>query len=658
MPSLGEVILYMKGDDSQLESSLDGAKGKTNSFASTATNLLGGVVAGAAVAAAGAIVGIGTAAFNVSSDTATAAADIAASLGIPIEEAERFAEVARRVYGNNFADSVGDAAIAVEGLAKQLGLTADDPALQTMTENAFRLRDVFGVDVNESIDAVKTLMENFGVSGDEAFDLIARGHQVGLDRSGDFLDTIGEYSVQFKEGGASVEEYFSLLQSGLQGGMLGTDKAADLFKEFRVRIQDGSESTRDALESIGINADEMAEKLGNGSMTAFEAFEIVDKALRKTTDSNVQFTAGVGLLGSQFEDLGASAALGMETMSDSFYDIGGAIENLDAKYATFGSAVDGIWRRLIVSISPYTDKLLELVNDAMPAVMGAFDQFDATVGPAMEATGNTINTVVNFVKDLFSGLRTSVDDNATGPLAYWKTWVDTNLPLVQTLIQNVLGTIQQLWQIFGPAIELIASTSFNNILLLIDTVMRTIGDLITLTLQVLTGDWEGAWGTMEGIVTRIWDTIRTVVGNQLGLLKDLILQIDWAELGRNIIQGIANGISSAASTIANAARRAAEDALKAAKNFLGIRSPSTKAEKEIGEPFGEGIGKGIEGKIQGLAGNVSLSLGGLMSSIQQPAASATNGMTLNIYLSGDNATYESGRAVSRGVLDELRKRGR
>lgn len=654
--TLAEAVVFFKGDDKQLSSDLDSAETKTKGFAGNATALIGGAVAGAAVAAGAAIIGIGAAALDVSSDTRQAAGDIAASLGLPIEEAEKFAEVARRVYGNNFADSVTDAADAVGQLAKQMGLTADDPALQTMTENAFRLRDVFGVEVNESVDAVKTLMENFGVTSEEAFDLLATGYQRGLDRSGDFLDTIGEYSNQFAEGGASAVEFFSALDSGSQGGMLGIDKAADAFKEFRVRIQDGSTLTKESLEMIGLSADEITTGLADGSLTVKDAWDMVQRALVTTNDSSVQFQAGVGLIGTQFEDLGAKTVLAMDITED--WAEGGlsSITSLDAKYQSFGGAVEGIWRRLTVSISPFTDKLLELVNDAMPAIMGAFDAFDAAVGPTMEGIGKTIDTVVSAVKGWFGEFKTSIDVNAIGPLQYWQDWADENLPRVQQIFETVLGFIQAFWVEWGDEIMFVVNNTFENAWLIIDTVMRTIGDLITLALQLITGDWEGAGATIEGIVTRIWETITTVVTNQIESLKELFGSIDWGELGRNIIQGIADGIGAAGSIIADAARDAAENAYDAAKRFLGISSPSKKAEEGIGVPFGEGIAKGIESTIGGLAGTVNLGLSNMMGGIQTQGA-GTGSINITVNVSGDNATYESGRAVGRGINDELRKRG-
>lgn len=662
---LETLAVALVAETSEFKSGLDSADNIAQGWASKLGGAVGGLIQGAvmvgAAAAAAAVISIGTAAFDVSTQVNTATADIAASLGVPTDEARRFADVAREVYGNNFADSVTDAAAAVTQLAMQLGMSADDPSLQTMAENAFRLRDVFGVDVADSINAVKSLTENFGISSQEAFDLIATGYQRGLDSSGDFLDTIGEYSVQFAEGGASAVEFFSAMDTGLQGGMLGTDKAADAFKEFRLRIQDGSKLTADSLAAIGLSAEDITTRMADGTLTAADAWDMVQRALIETQDPVTQFNAGVGLMGAQFEDLGASTILAMDITED--WAEGGieSITKLDAKYDTFGSAVEGIWRRLVVSVSPFTDKLLELVNDAMPAVMDAFDAFDAAVGPTMDGIGNAINTVVTFVNGLWEQFGTSVNEDAVGPLQYWQDWAATNLPMVETLFNNILTAIQGFWALFGDDIMHIVNNTFNTAWTIIDTVMRTIGDIITLALQLLTGDWEGAFTTMQGIVERIWDTIKTVIGNQLDSIRTAVTSIDWGATGNAIVQGIADGISNGAQYIIDAAESAASSALNAAKDWLGIRSPAKVPADEIGEPFAEGVGVGAEKGFRNLVGRIDSGLAGLMGSIAtpQPAMVAAGGhspINITIYLQG-GATYEDGRNVGRGINDELRARG-
>lgn len=542
--NLAEAVVFFKGDDSKLSNDLDNAKGKTQNFASAATNLIGGAVVGAAAAAGAAIIGIGVAAFDVSQDTATAAADMAASLGILPAEAEKFANVAKQVYGNNFADSVGDAADAVTEVAKQMKLAAEDPALKTMTENALRLRDSFGIEVSESIGTVKNLMENFGITSEEAFNLIVAGNQKGLNASGDLLESINEYSVQFASGGATASEFFSIMESGYQNGVLGTDKAADAFKEFRVRIQDGSALTSESLAQLGLDADVITTGLANGTLTAADAFKMVTTALGETDDKTIQFQAGVGLLGTQFEDLGTDIATNLKMTTDWAAGSEGAIAGLDAKYNTFGNAMERLWRRLTVSVSPFTDKLLDLVNNAMPYVMAAFDTFDKEIVPIMEAVSGAISTMVEFVKPLFTGFAGSVNE-ASVPLTYLKEWVDTNLPLLQKVFETVLGAIQGFWTLFGDDVMHIVKNTFEVVSSIIGTVLATIGDTITLFLQLITGDWEGAWETFKGIFERIWETIKTVVSTQLDSLKTLFSNIDWGKVGETLLNAVLEGIKLA-----------------------------------------------------------------------------------------------------------------
>lgn len=72
------------------------------------------------------------------------------------------------------------------------------------------------------------------------------------------------------------------------------------------------------------------------------------------------------------------------------------------------------------------------------------------------------------------------------------------------------------------------------------------------------------------------------------------------KIGAAIISGIVNGIVAGATAIADAAKNAASSALNAAKEFLGISSPSKRAMEEIGLPFAEGIGAGISAGQSGV----------------------------------------------------------
>ena len=151
------------------------------------------VALGAGAVAGGAVAAVGTAAFEVSRQTEQASRQIEATLGVSRAQAEELGAVARRVFGNNFAGSVQEAGDAVALLSQQVeGIAGQEQAL---TEKAFSIYDAFGEPVDRVISAVATLTSEFeDLDPTEAFDLVAAGFQRGLDESGDFLDSIGEYS--------------------------------------------------------------------------------------------------------------------------------------------------------------------------------------------------------------------------------------------------------------------------------------------------------------------------------------------------------------------------------------------------------------------------------------------------------------------------------
>ncbi|HEY9885642.1 MAG TPA: hypothetical protein V6C96_00130, partial [Vampirovibrionales bacterium] len=157
---------------------------------SAGAGALGGVLAGATaggiVAVAGATTAFGLAVMDVSGQAMQAQREFQGELGVTEERAKQLSDVAVDVFANNFGDSVLGVKNTIVEVQNQLRLV-DDTAIQEATENAYRLSDAFGIDTTESLDAVKSLMENFGLTSDEAFSMVANGFQAGLNSSDDFL---------------------------------------------------------------------------------------------------------------------------------------------------------------------------------------------------------------------------------------------------------------------------------------------------------------------------------------------------------------------------------------------------------------------------------------------------------------------------------------
>jgi len=339
-----------------------------------------------------AILGLGAAAIIARANIESEAGKMQAALGLPIEEAERFEKVAKDIYKTGLGDDLADSFEAVT-LASQKFREASIDDIQMIATHALELSNVFGTDYNESLSAVQALMKNFGLSSEESFDFIVAGFQKGLDGSGDFLDSINEYSTQFSNGGADAGQFFSIMETGFQGGVLGTDKAADAFKEFRVRIQDGSKATKEALESIGIDPVAFQENLNSGKTSAIEAFQIIINKLGETEDQATVMQAGVGLIGTQFEDLGTQAALSLDTAKTKISDLNGAVQSIE---------IDDLNKQWTGALRTIIDAILspEEWENVEKTILNTLTGIADSIGPAFE--GVDLSSLVKSFENVWS----------------------------------------------------------------------------------------------------------------------------------------------------------------------------------------------------------------------------------------------------------------
>ncbi|WP_404825775.1 phage tail tape measure protein [Fictibacillus norfolkensis] len=166
---------------------------------------------------AGGVAAVGGAALSAALQFEDADAKIQASLGVTKDRAKELGEVAEEVWKNGWGESIDEVANSIVTVSKNLRDLPKEE-LQKATEYAQILSEAMGVDVAESTRSVKQLMSTFGMTAQESFDFITKGFQEGLDFSGEFLDSINEYSPQFKAVGMDATDMFTLFKQGADSG--------------------------------------------------------------------------------------------------------------------------------------------------------------------------------------------------------------------------------------------------------------------------------------------------------------------------------------------------------------------------------------------------------------------------------------------------------
>lgn len=367
----------------------------------------------------------------------SAARRVAASTNLSAEELANLQEVIEEIYGDNYGDSFDDIADGISAIKQNLG-ELDNRQLVEITESAYALRDVFDYDIAESSRAVKAMTQNFGISAAEAYDYIARGAQNGLDYSGELLDSISEYSVQFAKMGLSASDMFSIFSSGAENGAWNLDKVGDSVKELAIRVIDGSDTSKQGFEALGLSADSMAARFAAGGDTARNAFIEVITALAEMDDPIAQNTAGINLMGTMWEDMGSDAVLALGNITDSAYEAAGAVDGIkDLNYNSLNDSLDTLKRKLELTFEPvgeFAVGTLKVLIDNINLVGAGLAGVTAGM-VAFKAAGVVTKVIASWQS---AALQVTLFSNAQGAAAL-KTAALNGTLTKQEIIYAVLG---------------------------------------------------------------------------------------------------------------------------------------------------------------------------------------------------------------------------
>lgn len=398
-------------------------KSLKKSTASIGKFLKTGLKAGA-VGAAGALATVGVAAGAAAAETIAFADEANAAMegfrretGLTNDEVIFFSKSAKNLFAAGIGEGIDDIAKSMALVQNVMGSGVEET--ERLTKRALTMRDVFDKDVGESIDAVKVLMDEFGLTSDQAFDFLVTGAQKGLDRNGDLLDSVREYGNLFGDMNLRADEFFSILETGAEGGVLGTDKIADAFKELNIRLSDASLDQADAFEQVtGRSFEKVAEFVRGGDEAWGNYFDEIISGLQKIEDPLERNRLQVALFGTQAEDLGVSFSEDINLAATSLDDMDGSMDEIITKNVTLGQSMENLNRQMIVALEPAAQELMPLLADgvakasefleaARPIFTGFASELSEKLGPAMAIVGDSlarIGTVFGIVSEDASGM--------------------------------------------------------------------------------------------------------------------------------------------------------------------------------------------------------------------------------------------------------------
>lgn len=262
-------------------------------------------------------------------------------------------------------------------------------------------------------------------------------------------------------------------------------------------------------------------------------------------------------------------------------------------------------QNLIAQLTPYIQSAITAIGAvfASPALKSAMDGLVGVFG--------VLGEIVSAVVGILSGL-------------------------VMFIVTNLAPVIAGIW----PVVQI----TFDTIFSVINNVVGLVRGVLDSLLLLLKGDFTGAWDTLKTAISTAWTGIGTAVQTGIDGVKAKLME--WiggaAQFGRDLVAGIASGISGSAGKIADAAKTAASNALESAKALLGIASPSKVMAKQVGLPIGQGMAAGIMESIPAIRGAMAVSLGAAQGQATQSIQ--------NYYLT---ASYQTAQSES-SIRNDLR----
>ena len=588
---------------------------------------------------------VGDKAVSAYAETETAVSKVNAYFGETGEAAEASAEIVKNVYGSGVGQSMDAVAEAVIMVKKNLG-DLGDTDLTNLTKQALTLEELYGIDMNETLRGVNSLMKQYGLTAQEAMDYIVRGTQNGLDKTNELGDNLSEYAGKFEQAGYSASEYFQLLQNGLQGGAYNLDKVNDAINEVTTRLVDGT--IGDYIDLYSQKTQSLFLAWQNGEATQKQVIDSIVADIGNCTSQQEALNMAAQAFGTMAEDGNLKFITSLTSVGETYDSVAGSAQNLFSQTQTPMQEMEANTRKLQQALVPLGEKIVELANVVLPPLVAIITAVSEVFGMLPEPVQNfvvilgallvaftALTPVIAALAVSFGALNISllpvigiiagVAAAIAGIIAIVKNWgaitewfgnlwqtvsqklmelwdglvvffTETIPAAFQTFI-SFFSAIPDWWSGLWSQVSVFFTNTWNAILQ---------NPIVQLVVTTITSLWENAKNTLQGI----WSGICDIAAGAWELLKNVILAPVLLLI--DLVTGNFSQLASDAANIWNNIRNAASQI------WLGIRQVVTSA--------ASGLKQGVETVLSALSQFAAQ----IWSAMKQTASSVWNGIKITV----------------------------
>lgn len=291
----------------------------------------------------------------------------------------------------------------------------------------------------------------------------------------------------------------------------------------------------------------------------------------------------------------------------------GMFTALENSAPAMGNAVSSMVRALIpavneliimagVAIRQFISQVYQIVKQKMPELVQIWTTF---ISGMLQTLRNVWPEVLSTVIDLLYQLVMAIVDNipkfSEAYQALLKEWIETAKTCIPLMVEALLTLLQALIDGITAKIPDLAASGANMIAAMINgmasqavIIVNAAWDAVITFINGFADAIDQKGPELQAAVNKLITAIINFIKNGLvGMANKFAPQVET--IGRNIINGVVNGVSSAAGALYNKLRNVASSALSSFKSTLGIHSPS--------RVFATAAGFIVAGIVQGIDEN-------------------------------------------------------
>lgn len=604
---------------------------------------------------------IGTKAMDAYSETENAVTKVNAYFGETGQAAEESANVIKSVYSDGVGESMDSVADAVLMVKKNLG-DLSETDLTNLTQQAITLDELYGIDMNETLRGVNSLMQQYGLTAQEAMDYIVVGTQNGLDKTNELGDNLSEYAGKFSQAGYSASEYFQLLDNGLKNGAYNLDKVNDAINEVTTRLVDGT--IGESIGSFSTKTQELFTSWQNGGATQKQVIDSIVADIGNCTNQQEALNLAALAFGTMAEDGNLKFITSLTSVGSTYDSVKGSAQGMFDATTTPMQQMESNTRKLQQALVPLGEKLAELANAILPPLVSVI----TTIGGWFERLPGPVQNFVIILGALLAAFTAltpviAAISVAMGALNISMLPIIAVIAAVAAAIAGIIAIIQnwgaitqwfgELWNTICTGIGAMVDSLkawFSNlwthlqsvwegICNVVQTAVMLLGSIIQGAIDIITLPFQMIWENCKGIVSSVWEGIKSVVSSAIHAVSSTISSVMGAI--KNVISTVWNAISSKVSSVLNAIKTTVSTIFNAVKSVAssvwnGIKSVISS------------VVDGIKSKVRSVFNGVKSTVTSIFNGIKSTATSVWNGIKEAII-----KPVEAAKNAVKGIIDKI-----